>query len=88
MPILDARRAGICLSTAISSAAIPSPRRQARLRPAALIAGLLALAATALSAAPVTFVFTSDLHYGLNRGRFRGRANVPAPVVNAALAEL
>ncbi len=45
------------------------------------------VAGTLLVAAPVTFVFTSDLHYGLNRGRFRGAGNVEAQVVNAALAE-
>ena len=36
---------------------------------------------------PVTFVFTSDVHYGLNRSYFRGAANVEARVVDAALAE-
>ena len=34
---------------------------------------------------PVTFVFTSDVHYGINRGNFRGAANVEARVVDAAL---
>jgi hypothetical protein len=34
----------------------------------------------------VTFVFTSDLHFGINRGSFRGAANVESRLVNAALA--
>ena len=38
-------------------------------------------------AAPVTFVFTSDLHFGITRGYFRGAANVDATVVNAALVK-
>jgi hypothetical protein len=38
-----------------------------------------------LVGAPVTFVFTSDVHYGLNRGNFRGSVNVESRVVNAAL---
>ena len=33
----------------------------------------------------VTFVFTSDVHYGINRGNFRGAANVESRVVNAAM---
>ncbi len=48
---------------------------------------LWALAATMLAGAPVTFVFTSDLHYGIHRGNFRGAANVEARVVDAALVE-
>ena len=39
----------------------------------------------ALNAAPATFVFTSDVHYGINRGNFRGAVNVESRVVNAAL---
>jgi hypothetical protein len=35
--------------------------------------------------APVTFVFTSDVHYGLTRGSFRGEGNVESRVVNAAM---
>lgn len=38
-------------------------------------------------AAPVTFVFTSDVHFGITRGYFRGAANVEASVVNAALVK-
>ena len=37
------------------------------------------------AAAPVTFVFTSDVHFGITRGYFRGGANVDATVVNTAL---
>jgi hypothetical protein len=36
---------------------------------------------------PVTFVFTSDVHFGINRGNFRGGVNVEAKVVNAAMVE-
>jgi hypothetical protein len=43
------------------------------------------LATAVLAAAPVTFVFTSDVHFGINRGNFRGGANVESQVVNAAL---
>ena len=56
------------------------------------LASLPALASTFLiwltsaGAAPVTFVFTSDLHFGLTRSYFRGAANVAATEVNAALA--
>jgi len=48
----------------------------------AMVAGL-----TAATAAPVTFVFTSDVHFGLNRGNFRGAANVESRVVNAAMVQ-
>ena len=44
-----------------------------------------AVTAARLVAAPVTFVFTSDVHYGLNRGNFRGTGNVEAQVVAAAM---
>jgi len=46
---------------------------------------LLAWLGTSLCAAPVTFVFTSDVHYGINRGNFRGAVNVTAQDVNRAL---
>ena len=54
------------------------------------VSGLSATAAPAegtlaSAAAPVTFVFTSDVHYGINRGYFRGAVNVESRVVNAAL---
>ena len=39
------------------------------------------------AAAPVTFVFTSDVHFGINRGKFRGLANVEARVVSAAMVD-
>src|SRR4051812_27436956 len=38
-----------------------------------------------LAAAPVTFVFTSDVHYGITRGTFRGEGNVESRIVDAAL---
>ena len=47
--------------------------------------GLWALAVGMLAGAPVTFVFTSDVHYGINRGNFRGAANVESRIVNAAM---
>lgn len=50
-----------------------------------LLAALLVLLGVA-NAAPVTFVFTSDLHFGLHRSQFRGAANVAVTEVNAALA--
>ena len=45
------------------------------------------LAGAMLAAEPVTFVFTSDVHYGINRGSFRGAGNVESRTVNAALVE-
>lgn len=52
-----------------------------------LCASSLAVAqgAPAQTRPPVTFVFTSDAHFGLTRGRFRGAEQVDAAVVNAAL---
>lgn len=47
--------------------------------------GAWALACALSSGAPVTFVFTSDVHYGIARSYFRGGANVEARVVDAAL---
>lgn len=35
----------------------------------------------------VTFVFASDVHFGLTRGRFRGASFVDATVVNAAMVQ-
>jgi hypothetical protein len=41
-----------------------------------------------LEATPdVTFVFTSDVHFGIARGRFRGGSYVDATVVNAAMVQ-
>ena len=64
------------LATLLLTLLVLAPVLQASDSPAASTAG----------ASTVTFVFTSDLHYGLNRYYFRGGANVPAPIVNAALA--
>ena len=55
-----------------------------------VIRGFLAVAgwlASVAMATPVTFVLTSDLHYGLSRSYFRGTANVSAAEVNSALAD-
>ena len=52
--------------------------------------GVIALGLLACSRGfgePVTFVFTADVHYGINRGNFRGAANVEARVVGAALVD-
>jgi hypothetical protein len=35
----------------------------------------------------VTFVFTSDVHFGIARGRFRGGSYVDARIVNAAMVQ-
>ena len=62
----------------------PTGRRPAPLRSAFRLLLLLGLAAR-LAAVPVTFVFASDVHFGLNRGSFRGEANVESRTVNAAM---
>ena len=49
------------------------------------LVGVWLLGSAMVAAAPVTFVFTSDVHYGINRGSFRGAANVESRVVNAAM---
>jgi hypothetical protein len=51
------------------------------------LVALALLGWAAAVAAPVTFVFTSDVHFGINRGNFRGAANVESRVVNAAMLE-
>jgi calcineurin-like phosphoesterase family protein len=57
-----------------------------------LVVGLIAAAVVAMGSTfyfdepdTLEFVVTSDAHYGLSRAMFRGRANVDAQVVNAAL---
>ena len=50
-----------------------------------MVVAVWALARVMLAAAPVTFVFTSDVHYGINRGNFRGAANVESRTVNRAM---
>lgn len=40
-----------------------------------------------LASSAITFVFTSDVHLGINRGKFRGATNVEARVVSAAMIE-
>jgi hypothetical protein len=55
-----------------------------------LLTGACAQAQAAASvsgavAPPLQFVFTSDAHYGITRQAFRGRADAPAHLVNAAL---
>ncbi len=40
---------------------------------------------TAVEDRYIQFVFTSDLHYGLTRDKFRGNKNVPAQMVNRAM---
>ena len=56
----------------------------------ALSLGLLLAASLpcAFAAAPdITFVLTSDVHFGISRGKFRGGSYVSANVVDAALVE-
>src|SRR3954468_17927375 len=53
----------------------------------ALLANLVCSARAAEPPRSATFIFTSDVHYGLNRSRFRGEANVPADIVNAAMVQ-
>ena len=55
-----------------------------------LVAAVLTWVGTAAPQArprTVRFAFTSDAHYGLTRAHFRGRVNVDAHVVNAALVD-
>jgi hypothetical protein len=71
--------------------------RAGRLAAVAMALGAMVTIAVSRSALPprlaslardkpgVQFVFTSDAHYGLTRPSFRGRRNVDARVVNAAL---
>ena len=54
-------------------------------RSAGLILAILASLPLLTAATPdVTFVFTSDVHFGIARGRFRGGSYVDATIVNAA----
>ena len=65
--------------------------RAGRLAAVAIAFGAMATAASLQRApesspgAAVQFVFTSDAHYGLTRPTFRGRTDVDAHIVNAAL---
>jgi hypothetical protein len=43
--------------------------------------------AEAVASQQVTFVFTSDVHFGITRGNFRGQMNVESRVVNAAMLQ-
>ena len=52
-----------------------------------LLALLAGLARPAEAAPDVTFVFTSDVHFGIARGRFRGASYVDAQTVNAAMVQ-
>jgi len=53
---------------------------------AALLGATFFVASSAQTRSPVVrFVFTSDAHYGLTRGTFRGHSSVSAHEVNAAL---
>ena len=61
------------------------PIRLAALLLGCALAGVGRAAETVSSA--VTFVFTSDVHYGLTRGSFRGVGNVESQVVNAAMVK-
>jgi hypothetical protein len=52
-----------------------------------LTAALLALTAIARGEPVVQFVFTSDVHFGITRGKFRGGLNVDAKIVNQAMVQ-
>lgn len=53
----------------------------------ALALVVMVMAVGRVAAETATFVFLSDVHFGLNRGKFRGAANVEARIVGAALVE-
>jgi len=58
------------------------------LRAAAVILAFFAGLIRPAGAAPdVTFVFTSDVHFGIARGKFRGGSYVDAQIVNAAMVQ-
>jgi hypothetical protein len=60
----------------------------ALLRTASLVLALWAGVAPWAAATPdVTFVFTSDVHFGIARGRFRGGSYVDAQIINAAMVQ-
>lgn len=52
-----------------------------------LLAALVLLAAARAATPDVTFVFTSDVHFGLSRGKFRNATYVDAAIVNAAMVQ-
>ena len=57
-------------------------------RVAGTILALSAGLTRAAEATPnVTFVFASDVHFGIARGRFRGGSYVDARIVNAAMLQ-
>lgn len=65
-----------------------TPMRQFRLFTAgATFVLLTGLSQPAAATSDVTFVFTSDVHFGIARGRFRGGSYVDATVVNAAMVQ-
>jgi len=65
-----------------------SARLAAAIAAGGFLLSLLAPGARAAEAPPlVEFVFTSDVHFGITRGYFRGGANVDAKTVNEALVE-
>jgi hypothetical protein len=60
-------------------------RRPILAQTAAVVLALFAGVAQAADATPnITFVFTSDVHFGIARGRFRHGSYVDASIVNAA----
>jgi hypothetical protein len=65
-----------------------NPRPPSLPRVAGVILALFIGLACAGAASPdVTFVFTSDVHFGIARGRFRGSSYVDASIVNAAMVQ-
>ncbi len=62
--------------------------RTALLRVGGAALALWAVVARSAAITPdVTFVFTSDVHFGIARGRFRGGSFVEARIVNAAMVQ-
>jgi hypothetical protein len=53
----------------------------------ALVVTMNAESTEAVASQQVTFVFTSDVHFGITRGNFRGQTNVESRVVNAAMLQ-
>jgi predicted MPP superfamily phosphohydrolase len=65
----------------------PSTQRIVWLCALCALCGFFFVIARAAQPHTIRFVFTSDAHYGISRPHFRGRDNVEAPVVNAAMVD-
>jgi predicted MPP superfamily phosphohydrolase len=65
----------------------PSTQRIVWLCALCALCGFFFVIARAAQPHTIRFVFTSDAHYGISRPHFRGRDNVEAPAVNAAMVD-